>query len=82
VRAARRFSAFNFSPCCALPPASPCSHKESSTGLSEELPKSGDVPKSPLLPNWQHDAIGRHENILKIDLGAYRGCRRVRQPLD
>src|SRR5260370_32432031 len=37
-----------FRACCALPPAPPSSHKEASTGLSEELPKNGDVPKSPL----------------------------------
>ena len=27
---------------------------------SVSCPKNGDVPKSPLPPNWQHGAIGRH----------------------
>jgi|SRR6266853_957881 hypothetical protein len=42
-------------PCCALPRARPSGHIEASTGLSEELPKNGDVPKSRLsaLRNWQ-----------------------------
>src|SRR5260370_30440626 len=52
-------------PCCALPPAPPSSHTEASTGLSEELPKNRDVPKSPLPPIGRLNAVGRHDNILK-----------------
>jgi lipocalin-like protein len=33
--------------------------------LSEELPKNGDVPKSPLPPIGSLDAVGRLENLLK-----------------
>jgi hypothetical protein len=52
-------------PCCALPRARPSSHIEASTGLSEELPKNGDVPKSPLSAIGSLNAVGRHENLLK-----------------
>jgi hypothetical protein len=44
--------------------------------LSEELPKNGDVPKSPLAPFSSPDAIGGHNSNLKI--GLYCGCRRRR----
>jgi hypothetical protein len=50
-------------PCCALPPAPPSSHTEASTGLSEELPKNGDVPKSPLSAIGSVNAVGRHETF-------------------
>jgi hypothetical protein len=36
-----------------------------SIGLSEELPKNGDVPKSPLSAIGSLNAAGRHENLLK-----------------
>jgi len=29
--------------------------------LTRELPKSGDVPKSPLVTIWQFDAVGGHK---------------------
>jgi hypothetical protein len=31
--------------------------------------KNGDIPRSPLSPNWQPDAVGRHDFNLKIDVG-------------
>jgi len=37
--------------------------------LVRELPKNGDVPKSPLLPIGSPAAIGGHNSNLKIDLG-------------
>jgi hypothetical protein len=45
--------------------------------LSEELPKSGDVPMSPLPPIGGLGAIGGHDSNLKIDLDFYRGCSRL-----
>jgi hypothetical protein len=44
--------------------------------LSEELPKSGDVPMSPLPPIGGLGAIGGHNSNLKIHLVSYRVCRR------
>jgi Lipocalin-like domain len=44
--------------------------------LSEELPKNGDVPMSPLLPIGGLGAIGGHNSNLKNDLAFYRRCRR------
>jgi hypothetical protein len=51
--------------CCALPSAPPSSHAEARTGLSEELPKNGDVPKSSLPAIGSLDAIGGTKNIQK-----------------
>jgi hypothetical protein len=58
----RRFLALISRPCCALPTALPSSYAEASTGLSEELPKNGDVPKSPITSFGSLDAVGRHHS--------------------
>jgi Lipocalin-like domain len=42
--------------------------KRTSTDLSEELPKNGDVPMSPLSSIGGLGAIGGHNSNLKIDL--------------
>jgi hypothetical protein len=38
--------------------------------LYRELPKNGDVPRSPLPKKWQPDAVGGHDFNLKIDVGS------------
>jgi hypothetical protein len=56
-------------PYCALRLRPPTRGVRASTGLLEELPKNGDVPKSPLPLIGSPGAIGRHDFDLKIDVG-------------
>jgi hypothetical protein len=51
-------------------------YAEASTGLSEELPKNGDVPKSPLSVIGSCNAVGRHDFNLKIEVGSNQRCHR------
>jgi hypothetical protein len=50
------------------------SYTEASTGLSEELPKNGDVPKSPLSAIGNLNAAGRHDFNLKIEVVQTNGA--------
>jgi hypothetical protein len=50
-------------------------HTQASSGLSEALPKNGDVPKSPLLLIGSPGAIGRH-TILQLVLRSGAGCHK------
>jgi hypothetical protein len=74
---------------CALVPAPQLHRYWASADLSEELPKNGDVPKSPLPPFSSPDAIGGHNSnskawlVLRVPKApAYRhvcdlGCART-----
>jgi hypothetical protein len=51
-------------------------YAEASTGLSEELLKNGDVPKSPFSVIGSLNAVGRHDFNLKIEVGSNQRCHR------